>query len=201
MRKFILIVFLFCLTSLDGFSLGKVSNKKFMSLDKVSLGKNFPADINVLIEIPANSSIKYEFNKDTGLLEVDRFLSVSMSYPANYGFIPNTLADDGDPLDVLVITKFPVAPGCIINARPIGVLIMEDEKGLDEKIIAVPGDKIDPSYKKIKNITDLDPIFLSQIKHFFERYKDLEEGKWVKVKDFKDCQEAQKLISKYSKQH
>jgi inorganic pyrophosphatase len=171
----------------------------FMKVDKIPLGKNSPNDVNVIIEVPANSNpVKYEFDKDSGAIIVDRFIPVNMSYPANYGFIPHTLADDGDPLDALVLTRFPLIPGSVINSRPIGVLIMEDEKGMDEKIISVPNDKVDPFYKNIKDIKDLDEILLLQIKHFFERYKDLEPGKWVKVKEFKDSKVAKELIKKYS---
>lgn len=166
-----------------------------MLYKNLKAGNNAPEDINVVIEIPMNSDpIKYEVDKDSGIIFVDRFIQTPMYYPANYGFIPNTLADDKDPLDVLVLTRFSLIPGCVINAVPVGVLIMEDEKGMDEKIIAVPHYKCDPLYSKIKNISDISDILKSQIKHFFERYKDLEAGKWVKVKEFESVERAKEII-------
>ena len=141
------------------------------------------------------SPVKYEFDKDSGALFVDRFLTTAMFYPANYGFIPHTLSEDGDPADVLVITQTPLAPGCVISARPIGVLIMEDEKGLDEKIIAVPTDKIHPFSKDIKTLNDLPKASLEQISHFFERYKDLEKDKWVKINGYADSNRAYEIIN------
>lgn len=153
-----------------------------MSYSKIPAGKDLPNDIYVAIEIPANHApIKYEIDKDTDCLFVDRFMATPMFYPANYGFIPNTLADDGDPLDVLVVTPYPVAPGSVIRARPVGVLHMTDEAGGDAKLIAVPHDKLSVLYKDVKEYTDLPALLLEQIKHFFENYKDLEKGKWVKV--------------------
>ncbi len=153
-----------------------------MSYSKIPAGKDLPNDIYVAIEIPANHApIKYEIDKDTDCLFVDRFMATPMFYPANYGFIPNTLADDGDPLDVLVVTSYPVAPGSVIRARPVGVLHMTDEAGGDAKLIAVPHDKLSVLYKDVKEYTDLPALLLEQIKHFFENYKDLEKGKWVKV--------------------
>lgn len=168
-----------------------------MRFDLIKSGKNFPEDINVVIEIPMNGDpIKYEIDKESGMLCVDRFIHTSMRYPCNYGFIPNTMSSDGDPLDVLVITRFPLIPGCFINCIPIGVLLMEDESGKDEKIIAVPHEKIHMHYTDIKNITDLPQSFLDEISHFFERYKELESknGKWAKVTGFKDSSEAKKII-------
>lgn len=166
-----------------------------MDISKISTGKNVPDEINVIIEIAAGANpVKYEFDKESGALLVDRFLTTAMFYPANYGFIPNTLSDDGDPADVLVVTTTPVIPGCVIPARPIGVLIMEDESGLDEKIIAVPTDKIHPFSKEINSLDDLPKALLEQISHFFERYKDLEKGKWVKVNGFEGSEKAKELI-------
>ncbi len=168
-----------------------------MILEKIKCGKNFPNDINVIIEIPSNSlGVKYEFDKETGAIIVDRFIRVAMHYPCNYGFVPNTLGDDGDPIDVLVVTKYPLQIGSVINAKPIGVLMMEDESGGDEKIIAVPTAKIDPSFKDVNNIEDLDEGLKSQIKHFFERYKDLEPNKWVKVKEWSGSDDAKKILQK-----
>lgn len=168
-------------------------------MSQFKIGKNSPDLFNVVVEIPMNSDpVKYEIDTETNLLYVDRFLPVAMRYPANYGFIPQTKADDGDALDALVLTRFPVAVNSIIPSRAIGVLIMEDEKGMDEKIIAVPGDKIDPFYSKIKDISDLDELTLKQISHFFEKYKDLDKGKWVKVMDYKNTEEAKKLIKKFT---
>lgn len=167
-----------------------------MDLKKIPAGKNPPHDINVVIEIPQGGQpVKYEIDKDSGALFVDRFLSTSMIYPANYGFIPNTLSDDGDPCDVLVLTHLPVAPGCVIRSRPIGALIMEDEAGMDEKILAVPVDKLNPFYSGIKSYKDLPEITRQQISHFFEHYKDLEKGKWVKVADWVDADKAGELIA------
>ncbi len=161
---------------------------------KIPAGKNPPEDIYVIVEIPEKSAVKYELDKDSGLIFVDRFLFTPMYYPFNYGFIPNTLAKDGDPVDVLVISREPVVPGSVLRCRPIGVLIMEDEAGQDEKIIAVPVSKLDPSYEDIKSIDDLPKITREKIKHFFERYKDLEPGKWVKVIGWGSKEEACKLI-------
>ncbi|MEZ0323186.1 MAG: inorganic diphosphatase [Hydrogenothermaceae bacterium] len=167
-----------------------------MDLKKIPAGKNPPEDIYVVIEIPQGSSIKYEIDKESGAVFVDRFLFTAMYYPFNYGFIPNTLADDGDPTDVLVISREPVVPGSVIRARPIGMLEMEDEEGIDTKIIAVPVSKLDNSYDFIKEVTDLPEATLNKIKHFFEHYKELESGKWVKVKSFKDSASAKEDILK-----
>ena len=157
-------------------------------------GKNPPEDIYVFIEIPKGSNIKYEFDEEEKVIKVDRILYTAMFYPFNYGYIPGTLEEDGDPLDCLVITYEPLLPGVVINARPIGVLITEDEEGIDRKIIAVPTDKVDPRFKNIKDIKDLPESILNQIKHFFEHYKELEPGKWVKVKEFKGVNDAKKVI-------
>lgn len=167
-----------------------------MDLKKIPAGKNPPEDIFVVIEIPQGSSIKYEVDKESGAVFVDRFLFTAMYYPFNYGFIPNTLAQDGDPTDVLVISREPVVPGSVIRARPIGVLEMEDEEGVDTKIIAVPVSKLDNSYDSIKEVSDLPEAILNKIKHFFEHYKELEAGKWVKVKSFKDSTTAKEDIKK-----
>ncbi|WP_297444362.1 inorganic diphosphatase [Desulfurobacterium sp.] len=167
-----------------------------MDVKKIPPGKNVPEDIYAVIEIPQGSNIKYEVDKESGTVFVDRFLFTPMFYPANYGFVPNTLADDGDPIDVLVISRAPVVPGSVIRCRPIGVLIMEDESGQDEKILAVPVDKLDLKYKAVKEITDLPEAVLNEIKHFFEHYKDLEPGKWVKLKEYKGSEEAKALIIK-----
>ena len=165
------------------------------STKNMSAGKNVPDEVNVYIEISAHSSaVKYELNKDTGTLEVDRFLSTPMVYPCNYGFVPNTLGDDGDPLDVLVMSPFPIQPGCLIACRPIGMLEMADESGNDEKIIAVPKTKLTSIYSHVNEPADLHQHTLNQIEHFFSRYKDLEEGKWVKIKGWASAAEAKKLI-------
>jgi inorganic pyrophosphatase len=166
-----------------------------MKIENISIGKNPPSDINVVIEIPAGvSPVKYEVDKESGAVFVDRFLSTAMYYPCNYGFIPNTLGGDGDPLDVLVVAPFAVAPGSVMRARPVGVLIMEDEAGQDEKIIAVAHDKLTTLYKDVGEYTDLPYQLIDQIKHFFEHYKDLEKGKWVKVVGWENKATAESLI-------
>jgi inorganic pyrophosphatase len=167
-----------------------------MDIKKIPAGKNPPEDVYVLIEIPKDSSIKYELDKESGAVFVDRVLYTAMYYPFNYGFIPNTLADDGDPVDVLVISEWAAVPGSVIRARVIGMLEMEDESGVDTKVIAVPHSKIDPTYDGIKSIEDLPEAVLNKIKHFFEHYKELEPGKWVKVKNFKGKEEALKEVQK-----
>ena len=169
-----------------------------MDLNKLSLG-DIPENINVVIEVSANSNVKYEMDKDSGALIVDRFLHTPMFYPANYGFLPHTLADDGDPLDALVITRFKLLEGSVIKAKPVGVLIMEDEKGMDEKIICVPAKKLDKSYENINDIKDLPEQVLLEIKHFFEHYKDLESGKWVKVSGMEGAEKAKEIIKKFAK--
>nr|BFE93840.1 inorganic diphosphatase [Pseudomonas brassicacearum subsp. brassicacearum] len=147
-----------------------------MSYSKIPAGKDLPNDIYVAIEIPANHApIKYEIDKDSDCLFVDRFMATPMFYPANYGYIPNTLADDGDPLDVLVVTPYPVAPGSVIRARPVGILNMTDDGGGDAKVIAVPHDKLSQLYVDVKEYTDLPPLLIQQIEHFFANYKDLEK--------------------------
>jgi inorganic pyrophosphatase len=166
-----------------------------MLINNVSIGKNPPEEVNCIIEVPIGGEpIKYEMDKDSGALVVDRFLYTSMRYPGNYGFIPHTLSDDGDPCDVIVANTRAIIPGAIMSVRPVGVLFMEDEAGGDEKILAVPAAKLTRRYENVHNYTDLPQITLEQIQHFFERYKDLEPGKWVKVVRWGNAEEAQKLI-------
>ena len=166
-----------------------------MRIDAIAIGDNPPEDVNVIIEVPVGGQpIKYELDKEAGTLVVDRFLYTPMSYPGNYGFVPHTLSDDGDPIDVLVCSTRQLAPGCVINVRPIGVLIMEDNAGQDEKIIAVPSHRLTKRYDDIKTHTDMPEITLQQIEHFFEHYKDLEPGKWVKIGDWHGTKDAQQLI-------
>ena len=166
-----------------------------MRLDAIKIGKNPPDDVNVVIEVPVGGEpIKYEMDKESGALVVDRFLYTSMRYPGNYGFIPHTLSDDGDPCDVLVANTRAIAPGAIMNVRPVGVLVMEDDGGQDEKIIAVPSSKLTQRYDRVANYTDLPQITLKQIEHFFEHYKDLEPGKWAKIIRWGDAEEARRLI-------
>ena len=166
-----------------------------MNLDRVGSGRDLASDFNVIIEIPMNADpIKYEVDKETGALFVDRFMGTAMHYPCNYGYIPHTLSDDGDPVDVLVITPFPLVVGVVVRCRPLGVLKMVDEAGGDEKLLAVPIDKVLPWYKHWNKPEDINPERLSQIQHFFERYKDLEPGKWVKVVRWGTAEEARKLI-------
>ncbi|WP_424811255.1 inorganic diphosphatase [Roseococcus sp. YIM B11640] len=166
-----------------------------MNLNAIPIGKNPPEDLNVIIEVGIGGEpIKYEMNKEAGTLFVDRFLHTPMRYPGNYGFVPHTLSDDGDPIDVLVANTRPIAPGAVINVRPVGVLKMEDDGGQDEKIIAVPSPKLTKRYINVHTITDLPQITLDQIRHFFEHYKDLEPGKWVKVIGWGGAEEAKTLI-------
>ena len=166
-----------------------------MRIDAISIGKNPPEDVNVIIEVPVGGQpIKYEMDKDAGTLVVDRFLYTPMTYPGNYGFVPHTLSEDGDPIDVLVCNTRPLVPGCLINVRPIGVLVMEDNSGQDEKIVAVPSPHLTQRYETVREITDLPAITLKQIEHFFEHYKDLEPGKWVKIGDWQDSSVARKMI-------
>lgn len=166
-----------------------------MNLSKIPVGEN-PEKINVVVEIPYGSNIKYELDKESGAVVVDRVMYSAMFYPANYGFVPNTLSDDGDPADVLVLNEYPLQAGSVIKCRLIGVLLMEDESGIDEKLLAVPVSKIDPRYDGIKSLQDLPKITLDRIKNFFETYKMLEPNKWVKVKDYKGKEEAQAILQK-----
>ncbi len=166
-----------------------------MNIEKIGAGKNAPEEINVVIEVPMGSDpVKYEFDKEAGAIMVDRFVQTSMFYPCNYGFVPTTLSKDGDPVDVLVIANYPIIPGAVIKARPIGVLMMEDESGQDEKILAVPTTKLDPYFANINSYKDLPEVLINRIKHFFENYKALEKGKWVKVGGWKDEVTAKALI-------
>ena len=167
-----------------------------MRLDAIAVGQDPPHDINVIIEVPVGGEpIKYEMDKASGTLFVDRFLYTPMRYPGNYGFVPHTLSADGDPIDVLVCNTRALIPGAVINCRPVGVLVMQDEGGGDEKILTVPSSKLTRRYDKIANYSDLPAISLEQIEHFFAHYKDLEPGKWVKIDHWGDKDEAQKLIS------
>lgn len=170
-----------------------------MNISQLSAGKNPPEEVYVLIEIPQGSSVKYELDKDSGVVMVDRFNYTAMFYPFNYGFIPQTAAEDGDPVDVLVISSYKVDPGCAIPARPIGMLEMEDEEGIDTKIIAVPTKKVDPTYAHINDINDLDESIKKKIQHFFNHYKELEPNKWVKTKDFLPKEKAFEDIKKSMK--
>jgi inorganic pyrophosphatase len=166
-----------------------------MRIDAISIGDNPPHDVNVIVEVPVGGNpIKYELDKDAGTLVVDRFLYTPMSYPGNYGFVPHTLSEDGDPIDVLICNTRPLVPGCVINVRPIGVLIMEDNAGQDEKVIAVPSHALTKRYDDVVNASDLPEITLQQIEHFFEHYKDLEPGKWVKIGDWQGADDARRLI-------
>ena len=167
-----------------------------MRIDAIPIGNNPPEDVNVIIEVPVGGQpIKYEMNKEAGTLFVDRFLYTPMTYPGNYGFVPHTLSGDGDPVDVLVCNTRQLVPGCYINVRPIGVLIMEDNAGEDEKIIAVPMPKVTRRYEDVHNYTDLPEITLQQVQHFFEHYKDLEPGKWVKIGGWHDAARARQMIT------
>lgn len=166
-----------------------------MILDRVPAGKDLPNDFNVIIEIPANGApIKYELDKETGAMFVDRFMGTAMFYPANYGYVPQTLSEDGDPVDVLVVTPFPLQVGVVVRCRALGVLKMEDESGIDAKLIAVPVEKLCPMYKAVQKMEDLPELLLSQISHFFEHYKDLEKGKWVKVQGWDGIEAAKQEL-------
>ena len=162
----------------------------------MSIKQSTQNEFNAIIEIPMNSQpVKYELDHDTNILVVDRFGQTAMFYPANYGFIPDTLSLDTDPLDVLVVAHYPVVPGALIRSRPIGVLIMEDDAGMDEKIIAVPTNKVDISFSHIETLEDLDVTIKKRIQHFFEHYKDLEQGKWVKIKEWGSVEQAKETIA------
>lgn len=166
-----------------------------MNLDRVSSGTDLPNDINVIIEIPAFSPpVKYELDTETGALFVDRFMNTAMHYPCNYGYVPATLSDDGDPVDVLVLTPTPLISGAVIRARPVGVLKMSDESGEDAKVLAVPIDKLCRSYLKVHDIGDVPEEILEQIAHFFEHYKDLDKGKWVRIEGWADVAAAKAEI-------
>jgi inorganic pyrophosphatase len=167
-----------------------------MRIEAISIGSNPPADVNVIVEVSVGGQpIKYELDKEAGTLVVDRFLHTPMTYPGNYGFVPHTLSEDGDPIDVLVCNTRQLVPGCVINVRPIGALLMEDDSGKDEKIIAVPSSHLTKRYEGVDNFSDLPDITLQQIQHFFEHYKDLEPGKWVKVGGWRDAATARQMIT------
>ena len=166
-----------------------------MDLNLISAGRNPPKDIHAVIEIPVGGvPVKYEFDKKSGALFVDRFLHTAMFYPGNYGFIPHTLSEDGDPCDILVISQVPVVPGAVIRCRPVGALLMEDEAGKDEKVLAVPVDDLHPFYKGIASYRDLPNVMIEQIAHFFQHYKDLEKGKWVTIVRWLDTEEAEQIV-------
>ena len=166
-----------------------------MNLDRVTSGRDVPNDVNVIIEIPMNADpIKYEVDKETGAVFVDRFMSTAMHYPCNYGYVPHTISEDGDPVDVLVLSPVPIITGVVVRCRPIGLLKMEDEAGGDSKLLAVPVDKLSSLYRAIKSPRDLPELLTAQIAHFFEHYKDLEPGKWVKVQGWVGAEEAKKEI-------
>jgi inorganic pyrophosphatase len=166
-----------------------------MDISAISAGPNPPRDIHVVVEIPLGGTpVKYELDKTSGALKVDRFLHTAMFYPGNYGFIPQTLSDDGDPCDVLIVSQVQVVPGAIVRCRPVGALLMEDEAGGDEKIIAVPVDALAPFYANVRSYRDLPPMMCEQIAHFFQHYKDLEKGKWVTIAKWLDVKAAEKLI-------
>ncbi|MFQ5581611.1 MAG: inorganic diphosphatase [Mariprofundaceae bacterium] len=166
-----------------------------MDISKIPAGENPPEDINVVIEVPQHGDpIKYELDKASGAIFVDRFMHTAMHYPCNYGFVPNTLSDDGDPVDVLVVSAHSLIPGCVVPSRPIGVLQMEDEAGMDAKVLAVPVSRLKPVYDHVQGPDDLPKFLIDQIQHFFEHYKDLEGGKWVKVSGWGDAEAAKKEI-------
>ena len=166
-----------------------------MDVSKISIGEDPPGDVNVIIEVPLGGEpIKYEIDKASGAMFVDRYLYTPMRYPCNYGFIPHTLSEDGDPMDVMVVGNRAVVPGAVLRARPVGILLMEDEAGLDEKVLAVPHAKLTRYYEKVATYTDLPEILVDRIVHFFEHYKDLEPNKWVKVVGLGDVEKAKELI-------
>ena len=167
-----------------------------MRIEGISIGNNPPQDVNVIVEVSVGAQpIKYELDKNAGTLVVDRFLYTPMTYPGNYGLVPHTLSEDGDPIDVLICNTRQLIPGCVINVRPIGVLMMEDDAGKDEKIIAVPSSQLTKRYEGINDYSDLPDITLQQIQHFFEHYKDLEPGKWVKLGGWGDAEAARRMIT------
>ena len=180
----------------------KVERTGPMRIEAIPVGSNPPEEVNVIIEVPTGGEpIKYELDKGAGALFVDRFLYTPMRYPGNYGFVPHTLSDDGDPIDVLVANTRPLVPGCVIACRPVGVLVMEDEKGQDEKVVAVPCSDITRRYDSVRDFGDLPQITRDQINHFFEHYKDLEPGKWVKVQDWGDAARARQMIQEAIERH
>lgn len=171
-----------------------------MDISKIKVG-SIPDKINAIIEIPYGSSVKYELDKESGAVFVDRVMASAVFYPANYGFIANTLADDGDPVDILVLNEYPIQAGAVIPCRLIGVLVMEDESGMDEKLLAVPTSKVDARFEDIKSLDDVPKATLAKIKNFFETYKILEKDKWVKVQDFKNTKAAVAILEKAMKNY
>ena len=166
-----------------------------MNFDKISIGLNPPHDINVLVEVSLLSPpVKYEMDKESGALVVDRFLHTAMHYPCNYGFVPHTLSEDGDPVDVLLMGRLPVIPGAIVRAKPVGVLRMEDEKGMDEKLLCVPHEALKSYFSTMNDIGDFAELDLQRLEHFFAHYKDLEQGKWVKIIGWANCEEAKQVL-------
>lgn len=173
-----------------------------MRLDAIPVGHNPPHDVNVIVEVPLGGEpVKYEMDKEAGTLVVDRILYTAMRYPGNYGFVPHTLSDDGDPVDILIANQRPIIPGAVINCRPLGVLNMVDEEGHDEKIIVVPTGRVSAMFESVNNYRDLPSMLLRQIEHFFQRYKDLEDGKWVKIDHWGDENEAREKISQAIDRH
>jgi inorganic pyrophosphatase len=166
-----------------------------VDIEQISIGENPPWHVNVVVEVPMGSDpVKYELDKESGALFVDRFLHTAMFYPCNYGFVPHTLSEDGDPIDVLIANRIPVLPGSVVQVRPIGVLVMRDEEGQDEKVVAVPVDELHPYFSHISSYRDLPKIYLDQIAHFFQHYKDLEDDKWVKIERWGEAEEASRMI-------
>jgi len=166
-----------------------------MDINKIPVGVNPPEDVNVIVEVSRLADpVKYELDKESGAMFVDRFLHTAMHYPCNYGFIPHTLSDDGDPVDVLLIGRLPVIPGAVVRARPVGVLRMEDEAGMDEKVLCVPHEKLKSIYSGARDLSDIQPHDLNRLEHFFAHYKDLEEGKWVKIIGWENAVEAKKVV-------
>lgn len=173
-----------------------------MDINRIDIGKNSPNEVNAIIEVPAyGAAVKYEMDKDSGALTVDRFLGTAMHYPCNYGFIPHTLGEDGDPLDILVITHSPLMSGVVVPCRPVGMLEMEDESGGDAKVLAVPGDKLTPLYHGVREHSDLPEAILAEIAHFFEQYKALEKGKWARVDQWRGAEDARAEIAASVKRH
>jgi inorganic pyrophosphatase len=166
-----------------------------MGITTIPAGKAVPEDIYAHVEVPQGSNVKYEIDEDSGVLMVDRFVHTPMVYPMNYAYIPQTLANDGDPIDVLIPTPEPLIPGCVIRCRPVGVLIMEDESGMDEKIIAVPHHKVNPRYDEVQELSDLPKFLVEQVTYFFEHYKDMNPEKWVKVQGMEGKEKAMELIN------
>lgn len=170
-----------------------------MDISKLPIGKNPPEEVNVFVEIPEGTMVKYELDKETGVIMADRFHYTAMPYPFNYGFIPQTNGEDGDPVDVMVVSSQPLFPGCMVAVRPVGMLEMEDEAGVDTKIISVPTKKVDPFYQHVEDVMDLDEPTRKLIKHFFDHYKELEPGKWVKTRNFLGKEKAYESIKKAMK--